>query len=78
MRLSLLNRKACAMAQTTTWPSARASLYALGDYLRRQACFAPLSQHVTIPQKTITYRPVEQWLDALIGLLCGAAYSCVR
>ena len=60
------------MAQATTLHSARASLCALGEYLRRHAFFAPLSQHVQIPQKTIKYRPVEKLLDALVGMLCGA------
>jgi hypothetical protein len=60
------------MAQATTWHSARASLCALGEYLRRHAFFAPLYQHVQIPQKTIKYRPVDKLLDALVGMLCGA------
>src|SRR5215475_15500572 len=65
-------RKEFAMAQTTTRHSARASLCALGEYLRRHAFFAPLHHHVQIPQKTVTYRPVEKLLDALVGMLCGA------
>jgi Transposase DDE domain group 1 len=60
------------MAQTTTLHSARASLCALGEYLRRHAFFAPLHQHVQIPQKTIKYRPVDKLLDALVGMWCGA------
>jgi hypothetical protein len=60
------------MAQATTLHSARASLCALGEYLRRHAFFAPLHQHVKVPQKTIKYRPVEKLLDALVGMLCGA------
>ena len=60
------------MAQATTLHSARASLCALGEYLRRHAFFVPLYQHVQIPQKTIKYRPVEKLLDALVGILCGA------
>jgi Transposase DDE domain group 1 len=60
------------MAQTTTLHSARASLCALGEYLRRHAFFTPLHQHVKIPQKTIKYRPVDKLLDALVGMLCGA------
>jgi hypothetical protein len=60
------------MAQSTTLHSARASLCALGEYLRRHAFFAPLPHHVQIPQKTIKYRPVDKLLDALVGMLCGA------
>ena len=67
-----LDRKEFAMAQATTRHSARASLCALGEYLRRHAFFAPLYHHVQIPQKTVTYRPVDKVLDALIGMLCGA------
>jgi Transposase DDE domain group 1 len=60
------------MAKAITMHSARASLCALGEYLRRHAFFAPLYHHVQIPQKTIKYRPVEKLLDALVGMLCGA------
>jgi hypothetical protein len=60
------------MAKSTTLHSARASLCALGEYLRRHAFFAPLHQHVQIPQKTLKYRPVDKRLDALVGRLCGA------
>ena len=60
------------MAQATTLHSARASLCALGEYLRRHAFFAPLYQHVQLRQKTIKYRPVDKLLDALVGMLCGA------
>jgi hypothetical protein len=63
------------MAESTTLHSARASLCALGEYLRRRAFFAPLYHHVQIPQKTIKYRPVEKLLDALVGMLCGAKTS---
>ena len=60
------------MAQATTLYSARASLCALGEYLRRHAFFAPLYHHVQLPQKTVKYRPVDKLLDALVGMLCGA------
>jgi Transposase DDE domain group 1 len=72
MGLPPLKRKEFAMAQATTLHSARASLCALGEYLRRHAFFAPLYHHVQIPQKTIKYRPVDKLLDALVGMLCGA------
>jgi hypothetical protein len=72
MGLTPSERKEFAMAQSTTLHSARASLCALGEYLRRHAFFTPLYQHVKIPQKTIKYRPVDKLLDALVGMLCGA------
>jgi hypothetical protein len=75
MGLTPSERKEFAMAQATTVHSARASLCALGEYLRRHAFFAPLYHHLQIPQKTITYRPVEKLLDALVGMLCGAKTS---
>ena len=65
-------RKECAMAKDITIPTSRASLCALGEYLRRQCFFAPLREQLTIPQKTVRYRPVEKVLDALLGILCGA------
>jgi hypothetical protein len=60
------------MAKDSTIPTSRASLCALGEYLRRQCFFAPLREQLTIPQKTVRHRPVEKVLDALLGILCGA------
>src|ERR687888_1072175 len=60
------------MAKAITIPTSRASLCALGEYLRRQCFFAPLREQLTIPQKTVRHHPVEKVLDALLGLLCGA------
>src|SRR5262244_723277 len=60
------------MAQATTLPSARTSLCAVGEYLRRHCFFAPLQAQVKLPQKTVKYRPVDKLLDALVGMLCGA------
>ena len=60
------------MAKTTTTPTGRASLCALGAYLRRRCFFAPLREQVQIPQKTVRYRPIDKLLDGLLGLLCGA------
>src|SRR5215831_19782267 len=60
------------MAQATTLPSARASLCAVGEYLRRHCFFAPLQAQVKLPQQTVKYRPVEKLLDALVGMRCGA------
>jgi len=50
----------------------RASLCALGEYLRRHCFFAALREQVHIPQKSVRYRPIEKILDGLLGILCGA------
>src|SRR5919197_904422 len=60
------------MAKSTILHTGRASLCALGEYLRRRCCFAPLREQVHIPQKTVRYRPIEKVLDGLLGILCGA------
>jgi DDE family transposase len=56
----------------TTMTTGRASLCALGEYLRRHCFFAPLREHVQSPQKTVRHRPIDKLLDALGGILCGA------
>jgi DDE family transposase len=60
------------MHKRTTMTTGRASLCALGEYLRRHCFFAPLREHVQIRQKTVRYRPIDKLLDALGGILCGA------
>jgi Transposase DDE domain group 1 len=60
------------MHKHTTMTTGRASLCALGEYLRRHCFFAPLRESVQIRQKTVRYRPVDKLLDALGGMLCGA------
>ena len=60
------------MHKHTTMTTSRASLCALGEYLRRHCFFAPLREQVTILQKTVTYRPIEKILDGLLGMRCGA------
>ena len=60
------------MAKSSKFHSGRASLCALGEYLRRQQFFAPLHEQVKIPQKTVKHQPVDKLLDALMGMLCGA------
>src|SRR6266446_4802297 len=64
--------KECAMSQSTILHTGRASLCALGEYLRRRCFFAPLRDQVKVPQKTIRHRPIDKVLDALVGILCGA------
>jgi hypothetical protein len=60
------------MAKDSTMTTNRASLCALGEYLKRQCFFAPLREQVEVPQKTVRYRPIEKLLDGLLGILCGA------
>ena len=60
------------MAKAITRTTSRASLCALGEYLRRHCFFAPVREQVQIPQKTVRYRPIEKVLDGLLGILCGA------
>ena len=52
--------------------TSRASLCALGEYLRRHCFFAPLREQVQVPQNMVRYRPIETVLDGLLGSLCGA------
>ena len=60
------------MRKRTTMTTGRASLCALGEYLRRHCFFAPFREQVQISQKTVRYRPIDKLLDALGGILCGA------
>ena len=60
------------MAQDITMTTSRASLCALGEYLKRHCFFAPVREQVQIPQKTVRYRPIDTLLDGLLGRLCGA------
>jgi hypothetical protein len=55
------------MHQPTTMTTSRASLCALGEYLRRHCFFAPLREQVTILQKQVRYRPIEKILDGLLS-----------
>src|SRR5919202_3970028 len=72
MELDPFVRKEFAMAKDITLTTSRASLCALGEYLKRQCFFAPLQEQVQIPQKTVRYRPIEKVLDGLLVMLCGA------
>jgi hypothetical protein len=60
------------MSKDSTMTTSRASLCALGEYLKRHCFFAPLREQVQIPQKTVRYRPSDKLLDGLMGILCGA------
>ena len=55
------------MHKHTTMTTGRASLCALGEYLRRHCFFAPLRAHVQIRQKTVRYRPIDKLLDAVVS-----------
>src|SRR5262245_40334767 len=60
------------MHKHTTMTTGRASLCALGEYLKRQCFYAPFREQVQLPQKTVRYRPIDKLLDGLLGILCGA------
>src|SRR2546425_6728557 len=60
------------MSKDSTMTTSRASLCALGEYLKRHCFFAPWQEPGQVPQKTVRYRPIEQVLDGLLGILCGA------
>src|SRR5437867_12995181 len=60
------------MSKSTILHTGRASLCALGEYLRRRCFFAPLREQVKIAQKVVKYRPIDKLLDGLLGMLCGA------
>jgi hypothetical protein len=60
------------MTNDSTMTTSRASLCALGEYLKRQCFFAPRVAQGHILQKQGRYRPSDQLLDGLLGLLCGA------
>ena len=53
------------MPKDSMMTTSRASLCALGEYLKRQCCFAPLREQVEVPQKTVRYRPIDTVLDGL-------------
>jgi Transposase DDE domain group 1 len=60
------------MRQSSPISTGRASLGALGEYLRRRCFFAPLQEPVKMAQKVVKYRPIDTRLDGLLGRLCGA------
>src|ERR671925_2435109 len=67
-----LRKRSSLMPKDSTMTTSRASLCALGEYLKRQCFFAPRVAQGHILQKQGRYRPSDQLLDGLLGLLCGA------
>src|SRR5215813_525709 len=67
-----LRKRSSLMPKDSTMTTGRASLCALGEYLKRQCFFAPLREQVEVPQKMVRYRPIDKLLDGLLGILCGA------
>src|SRR5258706_5669114 len=51
--------------------SARASLAAMGQWMRQQGVWEKVEQQVSIPQKVLRYRAEDKLLDALINILAG-------
>lgn len=50
----------------------RATLGAIGTYIRRLQLLEPIFQKVRIDQKTVKFSPLEKLTDALITILAGA------
>jgi len=51
--------------------SARASLGAVGVYMRQRQMWQVIEQHVHIKQKVIEHKPTDKMLDAFINILAG-------
>jgi len=51
--------------------SAKASLAAVGHFLRQSGIWEVVAEQVQIPQKTLVHTPQEKLLDCLIGILAG-------
>ena len=50
----------------------QAPLCALGEVLRVREVFQPLHDTVSIPQKTVVYRPTDKLVFVVLGMLSGA------
>jgi hypothetical protein len=51
--------------------SARASLAAVGKWMRQRGVWKIIEEHVVIEQKVLRYKPLDKLLDALINILAG-------
>jgi hypothetical protein len=60
------------MAKSTTLATGRARLWALGGYVRRRCCFAPLQEQGKMAQTGGKYRPIANRLEGWLGVRCGA------
>ena len=52
--------------------SSQAPLCALGQVLSAKSVFQPLHTSVSIPQKTVVYRPTDKLVFVVLGMLSGA------
>jgi hypothetical protein len=59
-------------SRTQRRATAHASLAALGVQLGALDLFAPIRLMVRIPQKTVTYSPIQKLFDCFVGILAGA------
>ncbi len=50
----------------------QAPLCALGEVLRVREVFQPIHDRVSIPQKTVVYRPTDKLVFVVLGILSGA------
>lgn len=70
------NRKKHSRQGKSSPFSARASLIAIGQFVRQLKLFDIIKQQVSIPQKVVPPSPVEKLLDAFISILAGAKGLC--
>ena len=56
--------------------SPQAPLCALGKVLRARSVFQPLHEGVNIRQKTVVYRPTDELVFVVLGMLSGAETVC--
>ena len=63
-------RKKCNRKKWMVTP--QAPLCALGEVLRVREVFQPIHDLVSLPQKTVVYRPTDKLIFVVLGMLCGA------
>ena len=70
--MALLRRKKRAKeSRKIEADSPNASLAAMAPLIESKGIFAPIHQGVTIPQKTVTYRPTDKLVLIILSLLAG-------
>ena len=64
-------RKKCNRKKWMVTP--QAPLCALGEVLRVREVFQPIHDRVSLPQKTVVYRPTDKLIFVVLGMLswCG-------